>query len=208
MKVLGLDLSLRATGACILEDVGEERPRCWTTLFTQPEAKTIEERTERLCAIAGFVLSLYGKESPDLVVIEAAAKNQVYQGAAIGELHGAVRTQLFLAFGVHPAVCQATQMRKAVVGKIERKSETVTITRGKRKGKKKQVVSYGMVPGKSGRMRRATVKDVVEQRLREWGWEFPTQDEMDAFVAAKFGLLNSSPGQATDGGRREEEPRA
>jgi len=205
-RVLGLDLSLRATGACILEGDLSEKPECKTKLFRQGKADTVETRTLRLVAIAEDVLGFFEAERPDLVVIEAPAKDQKYQSAAIGELHGVIRTQLFLAFGVHPMVKESTMLRKMVVGKIERKFEEVVTGNGK----KKRRVTYGMVRGKSGKMKRATIKDVIEVRLRGEGWEFPSQDEMDAYVAARYGWneLVSFSGCVTDEQGREDDERA
>ena len=169
-RVLGLDLSLRSTGACILEGDPSGRPECKTHLFRGDKAKTVEERTLRLIDIAEDVLSLFEEERPDLIVIEAPAKDQKFQGAAIGELHGVIRTQLYLAFGIHPMVKESTTLRKAVVGKIDRHFEEVIVNKGTKKERKKRRITYGMVPGKSGKMKRATIKDVIELRLREEGW--------------------------------------
>lgn len=199
MKVLGLDLSLRSTGACILYGDGG-RPKCRTFLFAQPKASSVEERTERLCAIAEGIVELFDREKPDLVVIEAPAKDQKYQGAAIGELHGVVRSQLYLAFKIHPIVKESTQLRKAVVGTIGRKF----VDYQKRNGKMGRRVDYGKVRGKSGRMKLATIKDIVEVRLRDAGWEFPSQDEMDAYVAARFGWNKLVSECDSDDGERSE----
>ena len=201
-RVLGLDLSLRATGVCILEGDLSKRPTCKTRLFSQEKADTVEDRTLRLISVAEAVLDFFEAEKPDLVVIEAPAKDQKFQSAAIGEMHGVIRTQLFLAFGVHPMVKESTMLRKAVIGKIERKFEDIQTG----KGKKKRRITYGMVPGKRGsKMKRATIKDIIELRLREEGWEFPSQDEMDAYVAARYGWneLASFPGCVTDDQLRE-----
>jgi Holliday junction resolvasome RuvABC endonuclease subunit len=182
MKVLGLDLSLRKTGVCWLEgEPGAERTM-ETHIFPQPEAKTVEARTRRLVAIAEHVVGLVEERKPDQVIIEAAAKNQKWQAAAIGELHGVIKVQIFLATGQVPLVKQASEMRKFVVGKIDKKVEVYE----DKKGKKKRRMSYGTVPGKSGKPKKATIKDVIELRLKDRGLEFPTQDEMDAYVCAEF----------------------
>lgn len=182
MKVLGLDLSLKGTGICVLEGDPASKPSMRTERFAQPEAKTVVEKVRRLEAIAEHIVQLMDGERPDHVIIEAPAKNQVWQAAAIGEVHGVVKLQIYLATRKIPWVKEATEMRKVVVGKIERKMVPVA---GKN-GKIKKQVSYGQIDGARGKKKRATVKDIIEMRLGELGLRFPTQDEMDAYVAAKF----------------------
>lgn len=181
MKVLGLDLSLKATGICVLEGELGSEPSKRTELVPQGEAKTVEERVLRLVKITERIVSLINGENPDYIIIEAPAKNQMWQAAAIGEIHGVVKVQVYLASGKFPWVKEATEMRKAVVGTIKQVFVTHDV-----KGEKRRRVSYGQVPGANGKMRRGTVKDVIETRLKERGLTFPTQDEMDAYVAAMF----------------------
>lgn len=115
-------------------------------------------------------------------MIEAPAKNQKWQAAAIGELHGVIKVQILLATGMVPMLKEANEMRKFICGKISRVKEVVKGANGKEKGR----WSYGTIPGKRGKPKKATVKDAVERILRERGLEFPTQDEMDAYVAAEY----------------------
>jgi Holliday junction resolvasome RuvABC endonuclease subunit len=184
MKVLGLDLSLKGTGICVLDgDPGDQTPAIRTELVPQPEAKTVEARVLRLVAITERIVQLINGERPDHIIIEAAAKNQVWQAAAIGEIHGVVKVQIYLASGMFPMVKEATEMRKVVVGKIER----VMVATTDAKGKVTKRASYGDIPSaRKGKVKRATVKDVIEGRLAAQGLTFPTQDEMDAYVAAKY----------------------
>lgn len=201
MKILGLDLSLLSTGVCILEGEPGETPKCRALTFPQPKADDHESRISRLISIAEMVVGLVEKESPDHVIIEAPAKNQPWQAANIGEIHGVVKVQMYLAFGIVPMVKEATEMRKVVVGKIERKYEAA---KG-RGGRKKRQMSYGKVLGKSGRMRKATVKDIIEKRLLERGLQFRTQDEMDAYVAAEFCWREVAPPSGPGADDEEEE---
>lgn len=181
MIVVGLDLSIRATGVCTLSgDPGS--PLVRTQLIPQDQVKGEEARTKRLIAIADAILLILRAENAEHVIIEAPAKNQVWQMAAIGEVHGVVKTEIYKALGVVAQVEQATKMRKLVIGTIEKKFEEFT----DKKGKAKRRISYGMLPGRAGKPRRATVKDIIELRLRDRGLVFPTQDEMDAYVAACY----------------------
>lgn len=182
MKVLGLDLSILSTGACVLEGEPGTEPEIRTFLFPQAKATGIEERDARLEALAEDLVGLFDRERPDHVIIEAPAMNQQWQAAAMGEVHGVVRLQLRLAFGVVAIVKQATHMRKLVIGKIDKTLQEVE----DKKGKKKRKWSYGKVPGKNGKMRKATVKDRIALCLKARGLEFPNYDEMDAYVAARY----------------------
>jgi hypothetical protein len=182
MIVIGLDLSLLSTGVCILSGDGED-PVISSFVIPQPQAKTEKEKLERLIWISSKVIKTVKEQSPDVVVVEAPARNQVWQMAMIGEVHGQVKVQLYLACGIVPMVEQATRLRKHVVGSIARNFEKVIDSKGKIKKK----VNYGMIPGKKGKMRAATVKDVIEMRLKERDIAFASQDEMDAYVCAKFG---------------------
>ena len=194
MRAVGLDLSLRATGICVLDGEPGADPDFRTLLLAQPKAKGVEEVTDRLISIVGSVMDVVAEKKPDVVVIEAPAMNQQWQAAAIGELHGVVKVQLKLAFGIIPLLIQATQLRKSVVGLITKELEEYT----DKKKKKRRRWSYGSVLGKSGRMRKATVKDAVESKLRELGLEFPNQDEMDAYVAARYGWNKIAPSECLE----------
>lgn len=190
MKVLGLDLSLKSTGICLLSgEIGSE-PIVNTELFSQPKVSEVKEKILRLIAISEKINSIIKSESPNFVIIEAPAKNQVWQAAAIGEVHGVVKTQIYQSSGIVPIVKEATEMRKGVLGKIERKTVLVVDA----KGNEKRKVSYGEVDGARGKKKQATVKDIIEIKLKERGLEFSSQDEMDAYVAARYcwGNLSAS----------------
>ena len=181
MKVVGLDLSLLATGLCILSGDDAE-PLMSTLILRRVNTKTVSESIGRLISISDEILGIVSREAPDAVVIEAPAMNQQWQAAAIGELHGVVKTNIYRELGIVPMVQQATKLRRVVVGKIEKTFEIVTDS----KGKQKKRVSYGNIPGKRGGTKRATIKDVIESILKERGLSFPTQDEMDAYICARW----------------------
>jgi len=206
--VLGLDLSLRATGVCILDGTpGSEVPESiWTALYPQPQVKGVEADVRRLIAITELVLDLIRKEKPDHIIIEAPAKNQQWQAARIGELHGVIKVQIFLATGAIPMVKEAGHMRKAVVGTLHKVQVTVVDA----KGKTKKHWSYGTIPGKRGGTKKATIKDAVEFLLRKNGLEFPSQDEMDAYVTAKYcwNSLVPSAKRSVDGEEKTKNERA
>ena len=149
--------------------------------------KDVEGRIRLLASIAEGLNAIFEEEKPDYVVIEAPAKNMKWQAASIGEIHGVVKLQLWLAFGLVPMIKEASYLRKHVVGEIKSKWVQVTISRGKNKGKTKRKRSYGKVAAARGGERDATIKDIVAQRLREdMGLEFPNFDEMDSYVTARY----------------------
>lgn len=182
-KTLGLDLSLLATGVCVL-DGESSNPAMRCMLIEREKATTVLESIVRLISISDDINKIISDEKPDIIIIEAPAKNQVWQAANIGELHGAVKTRIFERFKVVPMVEQATKMRKAVVGTISSRREKI-----EKDGKQVTRTSYGVVPGKKdGKYKRASVKDIIELRLKERGLEFESQDEMDAYVAARYAM--------------------
>ena len=181
-RVLGLDLSLRSTGVCVLDGELDMEPRKRSLTMKRDKTSSIKESIERLISISDDINQIINDESPDIVVIEAPAKNQVWQAANIGELHGVVKIRMFERFHIVPWVEQVTKLRKAVIGHISSKREKT-----KKKDKEISKVSYGLIPGKrDGKFKKATVKDIVELRLKERGLEFGSQDEVDAYICAKY----------------------
>jgi Holliday junction resolvasome RuvABC endonuclease subunit len=184
--VMGLDLSLKATGVCTLRRVGDlSSPLRINTFFLPREStSSVEQSIKRLNSISDEIIDIIYKEKITSVVIEAPAMNQKWQAAAIGELHGVVKLEIYRNRSIVPMVVQATKMRKAVVGSI---SSTRT-KKNDSKGREVNEVNYGLIAGKrKGTFKKATVKDIVEQRLKEQGLSFNTQDECDAYVAARYG---------------------
>ena len=185
--IIGLDLSLKGTGYCVLDGSYQDKPVVETGLLPGREAKTTEEKILRIEEVAEGVMKILARmENPGHIIIEAPAKGQVFQAAAIGEIHGVVKNKIYTTYGVFPYVIEASQIRKAVFGKIERKTSSKILTSGKNKGKIKKFVSYGLIPGKGGKLREATIKDIIGLRLKDMGYEFPDQDQADAFVTAFY----------------------
>lgn len=181
--VVGLDLSLKSTGVCVL--TGQDTvPIRITRLIEGPKTSGVLQSIARLDMISGEIIALISSYDAKVVIIEAAALNQKWQAAAIGELHGVVKNKIFNQLHIVPMVEQATKMRKVVVGKIGSKREKYIDTDGEEKTR----TSYGRIPSKIGKKtKKATVKDIIEGRLREQGILFDNQDEMDAYVTAKYG---------------------
>lgn len=183
ITVIGLDLSLLSTGVCIIRGDSHDKISVETSTIPQPKVKGEKEELDRLINICSSIVQTTASTRPDMVVIEAPAKNQVWQMARVGGLHYCVRMQLYLACNIVPCVEEASRLRKHVVGSIKFKFEEST----NRDGKTTKKVDYGKVEGKNGRIRKATIKDVIENRLKEQGFQFSNQDEMDAYVCARYG---------------------
>ncbi len=178
--ILGLDLSLLGTGMCVLAPDGS---RLHSRIIVGPSVSDVRGRVERLIFISEIITDTAKSYNVSHIIIEAPAANQKFQAAAIGEIHGVVKTDLHRRLGVTPMVEQATKMRKAVVGKISSKRTKYV----DKEGKSKTRVDYGVIPSKIGsKTKRATVKDIIEARLASLGILFDTQDEMDAYVTARF----------------------
>ena len=187
MKVIGLDLSLKATGVCILEGDPDGEPTYRTRVISRVRPKDVEGRIMLLASIVEEINTIFDEEKPDYAIIEAPAKNMKWQAASIGEIHGVVKLQLWLAYKIVPMIKEATFLRKHIVGEIKSKMIDVVISVVKNKGKTKRKRSYGRVPGARGGWKEATIKDIVAQRLKEnEGLEFPNHDEMDSYVTARY----------------------
>jgi hypothetical protein len=186
-KVIGIDLSLRGTAICVMWGDGPVLKHR-TQMIRGKEAKNTESRIERLDEVSSEILKIASQEIGERgnVIIEGAARNQAFRAAEIGEMHGSVKLTLYRELSIISVVEEATKIRKAVVGKIPRKTIEIEITKGKNKGKKKKKVSYGEIVGKGGKVKVATVKDAIEEILKARGYLFETQDEMDAWVTAKY----------------------
>ncbi len=183
ITVLGLDLSLKATGACVLIGHSLETPVIKTYLLSRDKVSGVEAAVKRLLSISDDIIDIIKKDNIMSVIIEAPAQNQKWQAAAIGELHGVVKADIYRKTGIIPMVEQATKLRKMVVGSVPSIRTTV---KGK-DGKDKKVADYGVIKGKrKGTVKKATIKDIIEHRLEELGFTFPSQDEMDAYVAARY----------------------
>jgi hypothetical protein len=182
---VGLDLSINGTAACILTGEPGIEPTMDTRLLYREKTSGVRDRLLSLISVAEDIVKIIKEAHTDAVIIEAPAQNQVWQAAAIGEVHGIIKTYIWSQCGIIPMVEQATKARANVVGTINRSFKMVMDG----KGKKKRQVSYGTVEGKSGRAKKATVKDIIESKLKERGLVFDTQDSMDAYVIARLGWM-------------------
>lgn len=120
---MGLDLSLTGTGCVVLDESGKvatdgEGP------FGYPLKRTasVEDQIYRLIFIVKKIVKIANdvtdNDDCNLVVgIENYAFGARGAQSNLGELQGAVKTQLWLAFRVVPSIIVASSARKIVLGK-------------------------------------------------------------------------------------------
>jgi len=145
-RVIGLDLSLRATGLCALDKNGTIHFARSEGISLEQEA-TYREKLDRMLFIAKMVVE--GVRHNSFSVIEPGARCKkpwefvpkvAIEGYAyskggtkkgkgksgstgagavfdLAELGGVIKSQLFLTFGIEPYIVSAGTARKAVLGK-------------------------------------------------------------------------------------------
>jgi len=177
-RVLGLDLSLTATGLVLMAGDWDGN---WSSIHRGklepkiPRDATENERIERIVKISNSVLAFAKDHRPTHLVVEQYAMRSVPGRShthAIGELGGLVKAALRHALGLSIVAVAPATARKLLLGKLPP-------TRAKKGGPK---------PPKQ--------KDVVFQTLRTMGmpddW---SADQADAFVVANW-LLSGLGGYA------------
>lgn len=118
MFFVGLDLSLRSTGFCALSETGEVLR---LVSFGAPLGRGAsgEQKVSRLAVLVKRVLdeieSVEGHGNA-AVCIENYAFGARGAQNDLGELHGCVKLQLYLATGKAPLTVSASTYRKALIG--------------------------------------------------------------------------------------------
>ena len=130
MKVLGLDLSLTATGYVVLDRDGallKSGVAGFSLTRTAPSAKKIE----RLLAIARAVAQVAKETEVTDVCIENYAFSAKGAQNDLGELHGVIKTQLYLS-GLVCEYIASTQARAIVfkTGKRIEKKQVIPMLEG------------------------------------------------------------------------------
>jgi Holliday junction resolvasome RuvABC endonuclease subunit len=115
LPVVGLDLSLTATGICVLD---EEDVRFETVGYGLKRSSRQKDKIERIIEIVSAILGEVETCIPmPAVGIEGYAFGARGAQNDLGELHGAVKTQLWLAHQIEPVIIPASHARKSVLGK-------------------------------------------------------------------------------------------
>lgn len=115
-KVVGLDLSLTATGVVVMWGTGEIL-EARTVGWKLTSKATVREKAMRWLKIAHEILEIIGKHDPDVIGIEEYAYGRRFKGEVLGELAGVVISQIVLANKRATVMKVAiTRIRKEVFG--------------------------------------------------------------------------------------------
>jgi Holliday junction resolvasome RuvABC endonuclease subunit len=159
--VLGLDLSLSATGACLL-------PSDWngnwnairreTVGYSLPKHANESQLTERLCVISDKIVRIASEHVPGIAVMEMSG----WGSGKMAGLHDVVAVALWQRLRVPVCRVAAVSARKLLLGKVPRKPANAA---------------------------RDWVKDYVRAHLTQIGMpEDWSADEADAFVLGQYML--------------------
>lgn len=113
--VIGLDLSLRATGVVVLENGLTIHSDCIG--FALGRDATGREKIERLVWLVERIAEIVTRFSPRRVAIEGPAFNVRGAQYDLGEIAGSVKVDLFKTHSIVADVVPPTTARKSVFGK-------------------------------------------------------------------------------------------
>lgn len=116
---VGLDLSLRGAGICMIDGFGAVRSSKVAGYGLKRDV-AVREKIERMIEIADSVLGVCKQVVGDHYLnigIENYAFSRAGMQNDLGELHGVVKSQIWLALSVEPAIVVVSSARKAVFGK-------------------------------------------------------------------------------------------
>lgn len=116
---VGLDLSLRGAGVCMIDGFGTVR-ESGVAGYELKRTAPVREKIERMIEIAGFILDVCKKVVGNEYVnigIENYAFSRAGMQNDLGELHGVVKSQIWLALSVEPDIVVVSSARKVVFGK-------------------------------------------------------------------------------------------
>ena len=114
-RIMGLDLSLTGTGVVVL-DAGEGKiVRAQTIGYSLDKDATEQQRLDRLVNLAAGIKTLIEETHPHVIVIEGHAYGARFGGAALAELHGVVKVQIYYLTKQAPMVVAPKKARKVVL---------------------------------------------------------------------------------------------
>lgn len=114
--IVGLDLSLTATGICLLDVEGE--PSFSVVGHGLKRTAKQRDKIERIVDIVSAIVDVVSDcSSKPRVAIEGYAFGARGAQNDLGELHGAVKLQLWLGHGIEPVIIPSSRARKIVLGK-------------------------------------------------------------------------------------------
>ncbi len=120
MFIVGLDLSLTATGICVIDHNGNVIKTAVVGSSLKRTAR-VKEKVERLIEIATKIVNTVNGFIEDGVKPHVSIENYAFaaRGAQndLGELHGVVKSQLWLGCTIEPVMVPTLSARKTVFGK-------------------------------------------------------------------------------------------
>lgn len=161
--VLGLDLSLKAPAACMVDAAW--KPGDWSKAhMTWSTRKTEHTGVERLIEIRAWLARFCSQgvnlHVPTHCYVEQYAFGASGRVAQLGEGCGVVQAMLWEKFDVRCEMVVASSARKTLLGTIHKAD-----------------------------LGGADVKDYVSAQVAKMGAQFDTQDAIDAFVVANHGRM-------------------
>lgn len=112
---MGLDLSLTSTGIEVLDSCGNRVYGC--VVGKELRRATERDRVERLVMIANTIIGLVKEHGVRHVGVEGYAYSKKFGGEKLAELHGVVKTQLYLACQLIAESISPKTARRVVFGK-------------------------------------------------------------------------------------------
>jgi len=125
-SVLGLDLSATGAGIVTLDGATGSVWAAETAGYPLKRAATVREKVERMLVIATAVVRAYrAAPAPCSVAIEQMAFGARGAQNDLGEVHGVVKTQLWLGCQAEPALYTVSSIRKEIFGKGNIKKDQI-----------------------------------------------------------------------------------
>jgi Holliday junction resolvasome RuvABC endonuclease subunit len=114
-RVMGLDLSLTASGIEILDYDGERAYGC--VVGYSLKKATDESRVKRLISMVEEIIGLVGEYEVKHVAVEDYAYGSRYGREKLAELHGIIKVELYRKFGIVVEPVPPKRARMVVFGK-------------------------------------------------------------------------------------------
>lgn len=121
---MGLDLSCTATGIVVIDDLGKVVDSV-TVGAKLKRTSSVKQKIERLTMITAKLMGMIKEHGVTSVGIEGYAYGARGAQNDLGELHGVVKTQIYLGFRIVPDIIAVSRARKLVFGKGNLKKDKV-----------------------------------------------------------------------------------
>ena len=128
--ILGLDLSLTGTGVVVINDNAEVIEN-YTVGEKLPRKARQKDKIERILDICKKICTTASEHKVKRIGIEGFAFQARGAQNDLGELHGVVKSQIWLSFAIEPEIIPPTSARKKALGsgKIKKKEVVNALTK-------------------------------------------------------------------------------